>query len=211
MKMKNLRGFLFFLTLFPLTTFGHQGLYEAKDATGFEDAIVLPKPDISYAVYMRLSNSADIDFISFQVDGPMEVKVSLLVPQRPEFLDYYPAFSIVGPGLPAPQEELTFSLPAGLGAVVMRSDPSAEREKFYEPFSMTRYYRGFAVFDQEISTTGTYYIVIWDPEGESGDYVVTYGEKESFTPREMLSTFRVVGKVWNGEWGRYRGHAPTRK
>jgi len=202
----NVLLFLVLMALLPVTALGHQGLYEEKDTTGFQDAIVLPKPVVSYAVYMRLDYSGDVDYVSFKVDGPMPIKVSLLVPQRSEFLDYYPVFAVVGPGLPAPDPELPCELPIGYGAVIMKSEPQAPREKFYEPFSNTRYYQGFKIFEQVISEPGTYYIVIWHPEGEYGDHVVTYGEKESFTPKEMLNTYRVMSKVWSGKWGKFRGY-----
>jgi len=209
MRLRDVILFLILMALLPVAALGHQGLYEEKDTTGFLDAIVLPKPAVSYAVYMRLDHSGDVDYVSFKVDGAIPIKVSLLVPQRPEFLNYYPVFAIVGPGLPAPELEVPFELPVGYGSVVMKSEPRPEREKFYEPFSSTHYYRGFEIFEQVISEPGNYYIVVWHPEGEYGDYVVIYGEKESFTPKEMLKTYRAISKVWTGKWGKFRGHPPT--
>lgn len=150
---------------------------------------------------MRLEYSGDVDFVSFQVNSAMSLKISLLVPQRPEFLDYYPVFAIVRPGLPRSEVELPFEPPEGYGAIVIKSEPKAEREKFYEPFSNTRYYWGFKRFEQKIDRPGTYYIVVWHPEGEYRDYVVTYGEKESFTTKEIVNTYRVIAKVWSGKRG----------
>ena len=193
----------------PLAALAHQGLYEAKDTTGPDDAIELVKPHVSYAAYMGLDRPGDVDWVRFEVDSPMKLKASLLVPQRPEFLDFYPAFAVVGPGLPAPEADLPFDLPEGCGAAVLISEPKAEREKFHEPFSNTHYYRGFEEFEQEVTVPGTYYIVVWHPAGEYGDYVVTYGEKESFTTREMINTYRVIYKVWTGKWGRTRGGADS--
>ncbi len=189
----------------PAAAHGHQGLYESSDVTGFEDAIVLKKPDVSYAAYMRLDKPGDVDFISFTVDGPMKIKASLLVPRRPEFADYYPVFAVVGPGLARPASEIPFELPEGYGAEVIISEPSDNRPKFYEPFSGTKYYRGFETFERVVDEPGQYYLAVWSPDGEYGDYTVTYGEKESFSPREMIDTYRVVAKVWSGKWGRFRG------
>jgi hypothetical protein len=208
-RMKKVVLVIILMDLLALPALAHQGVYESIDTTGFQNPIVLAKPTVSYAVYMRLDHSGDVDYVSFKVDGPMKVKASLLVPQRPEFLDYYPVFAVVGPGLPAPEIEVPFEMPAGCGAVVLKSEPQTERGKFYEPFSMTRYYRGFKVFEQEVTEPGTYYIVVWHPAGEYGDYVVIYGEKESFTPKEMLKTYRAISKVWTGKWGKFRGHPPT--
>jgi len=67
---------------------------------GLQDAIALAKLTVSYAVYMRLDHSGDVDCVSFTMDGPMKVKASLLVPKRPQFLTYYPVFAIVGSGRP---------------------------------------------------------------------------------------------------------------
>jgi len=211
MRKKKIISLFILMVMLPAIVLSHQGLYEEKDTAGFNDALVLPKPAVSYAVYMRLDHSGDVDFVSFKVDAAMPIEVSLLVPQRSEFLDYYPVFAVVGPGLPAPELEVPFELPVGYGAVVMKSEPQAEREKFHEPFSNTRYYRGFKIFKKEMAEPGTYYIVVWHPEGEYGDYVVIYGEKESFTPKEMLNTYRVISKVWSGNWGKFRGYPPNKQ
>lgn len=210
-RLINTVLFVVLIDLLALPVFAHQGIYEKKDTSGFLDSISLAKPKVSYAVYMRLEQAGDIDFVSFKVDGPMKVRASLLVPQRPPFLDFYPVFAIVGPGLPSPDVEVPFEIPVGYGAVVLKSEPQLVREKFYEPFSMTRYYRGFQVFEREVTDPGTYFIVIWHPDGEYGDYVVSYGEKEIFTPKEMYYTYLVVAKIWRGEWGRYRGRLLERE
>jgi len=84
----------------------------------------------------------------------------------------------VGPGLPAPAEKMPFPVPEGYGAVVVNNTPPGEkRPTFYEPFSGETYYDAPA-FDQQVSTTGTWYIYYWDPYKMGGDYVAILGFQE---------------------------------
>jgi len=183
----------------------HQGILERDDTTGFKDAIELPKPAVSYAVYASLERTGDVDFISFTLTEPQHVKLGILLPYADKFKDYYPVYALVGPGLAAPDEDLPFELPEGYGILTVRSTPVKERPEFLEPFSFTRYYRGIKELELDVKEPGTYYVVVWHPDGEYGDYLVSYGGSESFTFQEFIDTYRVVWEVKTGEWGHRRG------
>jgi len=178
---------------------------EEPDTAGFDSALAIPRPEISWAVYARLEKPNDIDFISFKVDRPGKVHLGIFIPFRPEFADFYPSYALVGPGLPAPGQALPFALPAGLGAVVVRSQPQAKRETFFEPFTFTRLYYGVTFTDTEVRETGTYSMVVWSDGGDHGDYLVSYGTSESWSLRDLVDSYKVVAKVKSGAWGKFRG------
>ncbi len=199
-------GLICFVLAFSWSeAFAHQGILEEKDTTGFDDAIELKKPGVSYAVYAGLKFSGDVDYIKFTIEEPQGVKIGVLVPYAEEFKDYYPVYALVGPGLEAPSSGLPFELPEGHGAIVVKSVPVSERPEFLEPFSFTRYYRGMEELEIEVKDPGTYYVAVWHPEGEYGDYLLSYGGSESFTFSEIIDTYRVVWQVKTGKWGGTRG------
>jgi len=198
--------FCFVLAFSWSEVFAHQGILEEKDTTGFDNAIELEKPGVSYAVYAGLKFSGDVDYIKFTIQGPQRVKIGILVPHAEEFKDYYPVYALVGPGLEAPPAGLPFELPEGHGAIVVKSGPVSERPEFFEPFSFTRYYRGIEELELDVKAPGSYYVVVWHPEDEYGDYLVSYGGSESFTFAEIIDTYRVVWQVKTGKWGGTRGY-----
>jgi len=178
----------------------HNPLVFKGDTKGFADALKIPRPAISYAIYSNLETASDVDFYSFQVNKPMLGHVTLIVPVLEGYQNFYPVFAVVGPGLPDPKTDLPFALPSGYGAVVelpTRQDP---RPVFFEPFSRKSYYRGIGEFKQHLTQTGTYYIVVWHPGCETGAYVVGYGDKEMFTLRDWVNVFKVMPTIKNDSW-----------
>ena len=191
------------------SAFAHQTLLEKNDTSGFDNALTIPKPEFSFAIYARLGAPGDVDYFKFEVKQPMDINAGLLVPFSEKFADFYPVYAIVGPGLPAPLSDIPFELPPGYGAMVVNSKPVTPRPSFYEPFTATRFYKGITEFDRRVEVPGTYYIVVWHPEGEYGDYLVSYGRTESFTFKELVDSYKIVYEVKSGAWGDKRGHAPA--
>lgn len=205
---ERLAAFLVFLFLASAAV-AHVPMMEGPDTHSFKDALKIPRPETSYAVYSNLDRPGDIDFYSFEVKKPMKAHVSLIVPYRPEYLDFYPVYAVVGPGLPAPQSKVPFDLEKGYGAVVFSGMPSAERPVFYEAFSRVNYYEGIPKFDQELREPGIYYIVVWRPSGETGAYILGYGLAEKFTAKDWSNTFKLLGSIRSGAWETKRGKPPA--
>lgn len=205
---ERLAAFLVFLFLASAAV-AHVPMMEGPDTNSFKDAFKIPRPETSYAVYSNLDRPGDIDFYSFEVKKPMKAHVSLIVPYRPEYLDFYPVYAVVGPGLPAPQSKVPFDLEKGYGAVVFSGMPSAERPVFYEAFSRVNYYEGIPKFDQELREPGIYYIVVWHPAGETGAYILGYGLAEKFTAKDWSNTFKLLGSIRSGSWETKRGKPPA--
>lgn len=195
----------FLVLMFSAPASSHHLIMEQPDTGGFESALAIPRPEISWAVYARLEKPEDVDFISFKIDRPGKVHLGIFIPYRPEFADYYPAYALVGPGLPAPDQALPFTLAPGLGAVVVRSQPQEKRETFFEPFTWTRLYYGVTFTDTGVREPGIYYMVVWSDGGDHGDYLVSYGTAETWSVRDLIDAYKIVAKVKGGAWGNFRG------
>jgi hypothetical protein len=136
----------------------------------------------SIAVYSWLESAGDIDVYWVVCNKPTDFYVELLVPVCPAYARFFPQFALIGPGLPAP------SVPIGLGVYRATMAPWADRTEprktFYEPFGGKSYYEG-PDYDARVGP-GLYLLLVWDPEGNSGDYVVGIGKEERFPLPDLI-------------------------
>ena len=135
--------------------------------------------------------------------------VTLIVPYLPDYEDFHPVFAVVGPGLPEAKVHLPFSLPKGYGAVIQEPTGANPRPTFFEEFSRKRYYEGLSEFKQQLTATGTYYVVVWHPRGEYGAYVIGYGDKEGFTLKDWANAFKILPTIKKDSWVGKRGKPPV--
>lgn len=139
---------------------------------------VVQDPPHSIAVYGWLQDGTDVDVFTMTISNATPLFAEILVPVAPAYADFFPKFAVIGPGLPPPTEALPVSLPAGHGAIVLNY-ASTQREKEFEPFGGKYYYQG-PDFDETVTATGTWQIVVWDPQHKKGDYVLAVGREEGF-------------------------------
>ena len=62
---------------------------------------------------------------------------------------------------------------------------SKESEDFFEPFTLTRYW-GRQVVELDFPESGTYYLLIWHPDGTTGKYVLDTGRAERFSLGDLF-------------------------
>ena len=80
--------------------------------------------------------------------------------------------------------------------------PSRVTEDFFEPFTQTNYW-GRQEINLNLPSAGTYYLLVWQPDGKAGKYVLDTGRAEVFGPGDL---FRFP--IW---WVRvhiFFGHGP---
>jgi hypothetical protein len=91
--------------------------------------------------------------------------------------------------------------------VIAVVDPgAAARATFYEPFSFTRYYEGGSTH-VVLEGGQTYYLVVYDPRGGYGEYVLGVGERESFTVMDVLASVGAVARIKLGLSGQSDLHS----
>ena len=185
-------------------SWAHIPMIVRADTTGYSDAVKIPKPEVSWALYSNLDSPGDIDYYSFEVTKEIMGHVTLIVPFLPGYEDFYPVFAVVGTGLPAPKVALPFELPKGCGAIIEHPTGADPRPTFFEEFSRKKYYEGISEFKQKLGP-GKYYIVVWHPAGETGAYVIGYGDKEGFTLKDWANVIKVMPTIKNDSWMGKRG------
>ena len=168
------------------SAFAHVPYLEEMD-TSSETPFEIPQPlDKSRAFYSWFETGDDVDVFVFQVTGPMRVFAQAIVPVCQGHEELLPWFAVVGPGLAVPDIALPFELPAGYGAwVVENEEPWTPRTAFFEPFGDKWYFDG-PVFDEVLSTPGTWYLYYWSPYEVGGDYVAVVGPEEIWDLSDIL-------------------------
>lgn len=206
-RLVILLGLLF--TALPVVA--HDPYIEAEDWGLFDAPHRVDDSGISYALYGYLENGGDVDV--FQLDfvnaGDL-LRVELLVPVCGDhYADYYPQFAVFGRST-NPDAEVTSALPLhipdGLGMIFNTlapsgepaATPTAERPTFVEPFGGTAFYQS-SRYDLEVSTAGTYYVAVFDPSENGGDYTLATGYREEFNS-PLSQVFSNVLTIRSGDW-----------
>jgi hypothetical protein len=197
------------LLLLTLPVLAHDPFIEDHDWGGFEEPFVVTDAAISYALYGYLDDDdVDVFQLDFAEAGEL-LRVEVLTPVCGEhYVDFQPQFVIVAPtdAVFEPLEvELPFDLPEETAILHASFDPAlvAEatpepRTTFIEPFGGTAFYQGEKI-DLEAPTAGAYWIVVFNPDGISGDYTLATGYREVFnSPRDQVMTN--VRAIQSGEW-----------
>lgn len=192
-------GVVFLLTAPPVSA--HKPVFESAENSGYADAIEIPDPEVSWAVYGYLSSDVDTDYYYFDVKAPIDLYTGILVPEKKVYADFRPSYVIVGPGLPG-SHALPFPIPDGMGAVTGGWSQGAG-DTFYEPFTGISYYRGDRKHTM-LTLPGRYYLVVYDPGHRRGDYVLSVGEKEAFGLRDLPGVIAAVMKI-RGGWVDHSG------
>ncbi len=116
--------------------------------------------------------------------------IGTCVPGCEAYRDTHPYVAVVGPlqeSLPVYEGDI--ELPFEIGddeGVYILEDPD-ERELWYEKFTFKSYFYPEKI-DLYLTEPGKYRIYTWEPNGNTGDYVVEIGHIERFKAPELLRT-----------------------
>ena len=140
-----------------------------------ETAYIVSDPDISIVVYQELTCEQPELWLQFDAPDNFELYVQLGVPVMDWLDGYQPMVAVIAEGLPE-AEDLPFSIPEGMGAVVYQ--PAANPDNFYEPFTQTE---SWVWVEERLTVSGEGYIVGWHPEDMTGKIWLATGETEDFS------------------------------
>lgn len=83
------------------------------------------------AVYARLEPPTDIDVYTFTVTKPVHVHARAFVPLVADLEKFLPNLAVAGPWLPATEEKITFTVPKGYRAVVVKNTPRERSDRSF--------------------------------------------------------------------------------
>jgi hypothetical protein len=154
-------------------------------AAPYSDAQAIQQPSKSLAIYGFLARDERSDAYVFSVPQAATIEVELLVPARAALRDFAPVLLVVD----AKTNESQKVSPAS-------------RDSFYEPFSLTSFWR-VGQGSVSLQAGRTYYFVVQPGTGstQTGAYVIGVGGPEAFTGNEWAETLRDLPIIWSGAWG----------
>lgn len=169
----------------PASAMAHKPIFVEESIQGFNRALEIPDPEISYAVYGELKRSGQVDVYKVKLESETPFYVRIAVPKKGANADYKPAFVLFGPELPQSNEPPNFplELPEDMGRGIFLA--KEEADEYFEPFTQTT-----LIQRQYMSRTlkpGTYYIAVYHTEGKTGKYVLTTGSRDEFGLKDWLS------------------------
>lgn len=157
-----------------------------RPASTNQDGITeLPSISTSYAFYQELETADAVHEFSFQAEAGDFFQAGINIPEIKGLEDYGVVMALLGPGLPGiPARAIPGTAETELletGIIV----PSTKGKDFFEPFTQTNYW-GRQTLALNLPETGQYSLVIWNPEGEPGKYVLDTGFEEVFGLTDMF-------------------------
>jgi hypothetical protein len=191
-----------------LPAYAHVPYVEGLDFQ--EDAVFAVQPPIekSLALYSSFHNADDQDRVIFTlseadfkdakavVDAAgrpgRKVTFNTIVPACAPYASVLPSVALIGPqqdGLPqlAADAELPFTVAEDQGVYALSNTEQGPVIK--ENITATRY------FEQK---TGSYEIIVWEPEGRIADYVLVVGDEEIFGVADIMQSLKRIGYLRAG-------------
>lgn len=178
----------------------HVPFLEQSDYTP-EEPFVVEDAENSKSLHSALDSPGDFDVYRITVDQPTRIYTATNIPFCKQYETYSVTYALVGPGLPAiDATELPVELPAGHGAVIVRNPVAsvAERPVFFEPYGGRLMWEG-PEHTIDSAEPGEYQMIVWNENGQPGDYIGVIGQAEYFGPAEIAQARRVSPLLKNGD------------
>lgn len=147
--------------------------------------------------------------------SPVLVTASALPPACKQYKHFYPKTALLGIGLPAPEGDLPFDVPAGYGVIVADHPFEHQREVFTEAGIYWFLPKGLSqdclfnapwtcdytnTISQPIFNPGTYFVVMFNDTGRPGDYTANIGVLEGFDGPQTPEQKAILELVASGEF-----------
>jgi hypothetical protein len=144
---------------------------------GDENGVMtIPNLVTSYAYYRDLP-AGKVDAYTFEGKLGQKLHAGMQIPAVKGLENYTVTMVLFGPGLPeANHDQLPPEHPEDLGALIF---PSKATNNFFESFTQTLYW-GRQSIETTLPADGSYYILVWQPDGTAGKYVMDTGHREDF-------------------------------
>jgi hypothetical protein len=164
---------------FALLVFAIIPLASGHSPDELEGSLEPDNPKKSWAYYGQFSTGDELLTVVLDYDEGFALPMEILVPRQPEWEDHRPVYAVVGPGLPAPSDELRAMLPAevpdGMG-VFFEPNDDEERIEYYEGFTGTDFWTSGSV--ALVLDEGVHEVWIWSPEQTTGRFTFGFGVEE---------------------------------
>ena len=172
----------------------HQLIFSDGNNTTMENALYIPDPQISWAMYGELENN--VLFYKFEIDQQEPLYTSVVIPTLNGLENFSPSLAIItqqqniamiSSHTGEKNTDVPFALPDGYQAIVFDYDGKSTDNVFYEPFTQVNYWERQEIRTESINP-GTYYLAVFDTT-ENGKFTLAVGEIEDFSKANFFDSF----------------------
>ena len=172
----------------------HQLIFSDGNNTTIENALYIPDPQISWAMYGELENN--VLFYKFEIDQQAPLYTSVVIPALNGLENFSPSLAIItqqqniamiSSHTGEKNTDVPFALPDGYQAIVFDYDGKSTDNVFYEPFTQVNYWERQEIRTESINP-GTYYLAVFDTT-ENGKFTLAVGEIEDFSKANFFDSF----------------------
>jgi hypothetical protein len=165
------------MLVFPTAAYAHRPVWgDDLGVTRIENL------STSFAFYREFT-SEKVHAYSFEGQAGQSLRAGIQIPAIKGLEEYSVSMAVLGPGFPEVDDTLLpTDHPEDLGAQIFPSETTSD---FFEPFTQTNYW-GRQRAEITLPADGSYYILIWNPEGKPGKYVMDSGRAEIFEPQDFF-------------------------
>mgnify|MGYP003305604783 FL=1 len=176
------------------TVDAHQLIFSDGNNITIENALYIPDPQISWAMYGELENN--VLFYKFEADQREPLYASLVIPTLNGLENFSPSLAIItqqqniamiSSHTGEKNTDVPFALPDGYQAIVFDYDGKSTDNVFYEPFTQVNYWERQEIRTESINP-GTYYLAVFDTT-ENGKFTLAVGEIEDFSKANFFDSF----------------------
>jgi len=167
----------------------------AKDGYSIDSAIKVEDPLKSWVFYSQLPDNSTVQYYTFQMQKDDRLKLSLLTPQRGDFV---PGVVLTGPGIDEREDVPEYiDIPENSGAWSIEGK-MPERAS-YEAFTPSKHYTLLDI-DTTAPATGQYYVAVYSTTA-GGEYALGIGYTESFKLTEWITVpaYTIKIHLWEGQ------------
>ena len=192
---------LILLSLFmPTGAFAHKLIPTDGSNIDYETALDIPDPVISWAMYEELKDRPL--YYKFESEKGDRLFSSIVIPKLERFEEFTPSLVLIGPEtflelvdelrVLESTRDFEYTLPEGYTAYVFDYTGQIPSTEFYEPFGQVTYWERQEI-DLQIEAPGTYYIAVFDKDGNSGKLALAIGYIEDFSGSDFTT---VLPAAW---------------
>jgi hypothetical protein len=171
-------------------------LASAHRPDALAERMTVDDPEISWVLAGAFETGLEVYVLELSYETGFALPFEILVPYDKDLELHRPNFAIVGPGLPAPDDQLRaylpYEVPEGMGVFLERNDDEERFVYFEGVMRRTMWSSGTIALPLQ---AGDHEVWIWSPNLTTGDFQFAFGVEEDFSDGGFGAIF--------SDWGTY--------
>ena len=180
--------------ILPASAFAHKLIPTDGSNNDISSALEIPDPIVSWAMYEELSNN--VLYYKFDAKKGDKLFANIVIPKLDGLEDFSPSLVFIAPTFTVnliaelkvldSTESFPFPIPDGYDAIVFDYDGVLPSKEFYEPFGQITYWERQEI-NLVVPVDGTYYLAVYDSNGDYGKLALAIGYVEDFSATDFMT------------------------